>query len=54
ELDDIHKKLLSSDTPKLWIPSRRDFYQVEDFPILGSGKLDLVGLKETAKDLAEI
>lgn len=54
ELDKIYKKFLSSNTARLWIPARKDFYEVDEFPILGSGKLDLAGLKETAKELAKI
>jgi acyl-[acyl-carrier-protein]-phospholipid O-acyltransferase / long-chain-fatty-acid--[acyl-carrier-protein] ligase len=39
--------------PNLWIPSPRDFYAVPELPHLGSGKLDLKGLKDKAMELAK-
>jgi len=38
--------------PNLWLPRERDFYQVPEFPILGSGKLDLKRCKELARELS--
>ena len=38
--------------PNLWAPSPRDFYAVPEMPLLGSGKLDLKGLKDKAAELA--
>jgi len=35
--------------PNLWIPDGRDCQQIESFPVLGSGKLDLRALAELAK-----
>jgi acyl-[acyl-carrier-protein]-phospholipid O-acyltransferase/long-chain-fatty-acid--[acyl-carrier-protein] ligase len=34
--------------PNLWLPAERDFYPIEELPILGSGKVDLKRLKELA------
>jgi acyl-[acyl-carrier-protein]-phospholipid O-acyltransferase/long-chain-fatty-acid--[acyl-carrier-protein] ligase len=34
--------------PNLWVPGERDFYEIPELPILGSGKLDLKRLKELA------
>jgi acyl-[acyl-carrier-protein]-phospholipid O-acyltransferase/long-chain-fatty-acid--[acyl-carrier-protein] ligase len=34
--------------PNLWIPSERDFHAVTELPVLGSGKLNLQGVKEMA------
>lgn len=54
ELDDVDgllKKLQESDLPKLWIPDRGVFFKVDDFPLLGSGKLDLQRLKVLANEL---
>jgi acyl-[acyl-carrier-protein]-phospholipid O-acyltransferase/long-chain-fatty-acid--[acyl-carrier-protein] ligase len=34
--------------PNLWIPSQDSFLQVETIPLLGTGKLDLKGLKQVA------
>lgn len=47
-LDSLGKRGL----PNLWIPDRRDCYPVEVMPVLGSGKLDLKKLADTAKALA--
>jgi acyl-[acyl-carrier-protein]-phospholipid O-acyltransferase / long-chain-fatty-acid--[acyl-carrier-protein] ligase len=37
--------------PNLWVPGQRDFYPVPELPHLGSGKLDLKGLKDRALEL---
>src|SRR5262245_46169399 len=34
--------------PNLWVPRERDFFQVAELPVLGSGKLDLKRVKELA------
>ena len=49
-IDEIYKKLQDSDLPKLWIPGRDHFFEVEALPLLGTGKLDLQKLKQIAKD----
>jgi acyl-[acyl-carrier-protein]-phospholipid O-acyltransferase/long-chain-fatty-acid--[acyl-carrier-protein] ligase len=36
--------------PNLWLPSPRDFIQVPELPILGSGKVDLKRVKEIAQE----
>lgn len=35
--------------PNIWIPKAEDFVKVDHLPLLGSGKLDLVALREMAK-----
>ena len=35
--------------PNLWLPDRACFHRVDDFPILGTGKLDLQALKARAR-----
>jgi acyl-[acyl-carrier-protein]-phospholipid O-acyltransferase/long-chain-fatty-acid--[acyl-carrier-protein] ligase len=37
--------------PNLWIPSELDFHQIPEMPVLGSGKVDLKRVKETAQSL---
>ena len=37
--------------PNLWIPSERDFKQIPEMPVLGSGKVDLKRVKEMAQEL---
>ena len=51
DVDGLCKRLNESDVPKLWVPERACFHKVEQFPLLGSGKLDLTGLKKTAVEL---
>ncbi|ACM18452.1 (acyl)-sn-glycerol-3-phosphate acyltransferase and acyl-(acyl carrier protein) ligase, major facilitator superfamily domain-containing [Geotalea daltonii FRC-32] len=44
----LHRLLAESNIPNLWKPGRDCYVAVEDLPMLGSGKLDLKGLKEIA------
>ena len=46
DLDGIYKRFQESGLPNLWHPSRKEFREVEEFPLLGSGKLDLQALKK--------
>jgi acyl-[acyl-carrier-protein]-phospholipid O-acyltransferase/long-chain-fatty-acid--[acyl-carrier-protein] ligase len=46
------EKLAACDLPNLWKPKADAFYRVEQFPLLGTGKLDLRKVKETAAQLA--
>jgi acyl-[acyl-carrier-protein]-phospholipid O-acyltransferase/long-chain-fatty-acid--[acyl-carrier-protein] ligase len=38
--------------PNLWLPGERDFYPIEEMPVLGSGKLDLKRLRDLALERA--
>ena len=49
----LWKSLSETDLPKLWIPKRENFYQVDALPTLGTGKLDLMGVKAKAQQLAD-
>ncbi len=51
ELAAVLEKFTACDLPNLWKPKTDAFYRVEDFPILGTGKLDLRGVKEMAAKL---
>ena len=44
----ICKELAEAGLPNIWIPSPDSFLEVEDIPVLGTGKLDLKGLKALA------
>jgi acyl-[acyl-carrier-protein]-phospholipid O-acyltransferase/long-chain-fatty-acid--[acyl-carrier-protein] ligase len=48
----VLEKLADSDLPNLWKPARGQFFRVEALPYLGSGKLDLRGMRETASRLS--
>ena len=47
---EIVKKLAEQGLPNLWIPSADSFAEIDELPILGSGKLDLRRLGAMAKD----
>ena len=51
-VDELLKRMRDSGLPKLWIPRKESFFPVPALPLLGSGKLDLRQLKETAQRLA--
>jgi acyl-[acyl-carrier-protein]-phospholipid O-acyltransferase/long-chain-fatty-acid--[acyl-carrier-protein] ligase len=46
--DDLRKGLIAAGLPNLFIPSADSFHEVESLPILGTGKLDLAGIKQVA------
>lgn len=46
--DEICRKLAEAGLPPIWIPSPDSFYEVDEIPVLGTGKLDLKRLKELA------
>ena len=52
ELAACLEQFAASDLPNLWKPKADAFFRVENFPILGTGKLDLRGVKEMAAKLA--
>jgi len=52
ELDELLRRLRESDLPKLWIPKKETFFRVDSLPVLGTGKLDLKRIKDTARKFA--
>ncbi|MCM2358259.1 MAG: acyl-[ACP]--phospholipid O-acyltransferase [Geobacteraceae bacterium] len=48
DAETLHRLLAESPLPNLWKPGRDCYLGVDSLPILGSGKLDLKGLKEIA------
>ena len=46
--DQIRKELAAAGLPNLWIPGADSFLEVDEIPVLGTGKLDLQGLKQLA------
>jgi acyl-[acyl-carrier-protein]-phospholipid O-acyltransferase/long-chain-fatty-acid--[acyl-carrier-protein] ligase len=48
---DLWKRLNERGLPNIYVPGQRDFVQVPELPILGSGKLDLRKCKERAMEL---
>jgi acyl-[acyl-carrier-protein]-phospholipid O-acyltransferase/long-chain-fatty-acid--[acyl-carrier-protein] ligase len=48
---ELRKKLEEKGLPNLWLPREKDFHQIEELPVLGTGKLDLKRCKEKAVEL---
>ncbi len=48
---EIRAELMRQAMPNLWIPAEGNFLPVDEIPILGTGKLDLSGIKKMAEDL---
>lgn len=51
DVDAVLKKVKETGLPNLWLPDRANFHKVEEFPLLGSGKVDLQKLKSEARRL---
>ena len=49
-LQNCLEKLAQSDLPNLWKPRADRFVRVEEFPYLGTGKLDLRRIREMAEE----
>ena len=49
---EVWQRLNDTDLPRLWLPKRENVYAVTELPLLGTGKLDLRGLKARAVELA--
>ncbi|MCA9068312.1 MAG: AMP-binding protein [Planctomycetaceae bacterium] len=48
-VDKVLTQLAESGLPNLWIPDAKSFLEVEQIPVLGTGKLDLKALKQLAE-----
>ena len=48
---ELFRQLGETGIPRLWIPKRENLYPVESLPQLGTGKLDLRGVKNRAQEL---
>jgi acyl-[acyl-carrier-protein]-phospholipid O-acyltransferase/long-chain-fatty-acid--[acyl-carrier-protein] ligase len=51
DLDAILRKAADAGLPNLWLPGKESLHRVEEFPLLGSGKLDLQRLKAEVRRL---
>ena len=47
-IDELYQQLTKADLPNLWLPGRDSFLEVAEIPILGTGKVDLRGVKQLA------
>ncbi len=48
--DEILKGLAAAGLPNLWIPGADSLFEVDEIPVLGTGKLDLQAVREMAAD----
>ena len=46
----ICRQLAERGLPNLWVPAADSFARIDELPLLGSGKLDLRGLGELARE----
>jgi acyl-[acyl-carrier-protein]-phospholipid O-acyltransferase/long-chain-fatty-acid--[acyl-carrier-protein] ligase len=49
-VDELRKGLTEAGLPNIFIPSADSFLEVEELPMLGTGKLDLKAIKQLALD----
>ena len=49
-IPDLITKLRDRGLPNLWVPSATSFAEIEEIPVLGSGKLDLRRISELARE----
>jgi acyl-[acyl-carrier-protein]-phospholipid O-acyltransferase/long-chain-fatty-acid--[acyl-carrier-protein] ligase len=48
---DLWQQLAATGLPRLWLPKPENIYRVDNLPMLGSGKLDLRGVRLLAQQL---
>jgi acyl-[acyl-carrier-protein]-phospholipid O-acyltransferase/long-chain-fatty-acid--[acyl-carrier-protein] ligase len=53
KLTPVLEKLPQCDLPALWKPRANQFFRVEAIPMLGTGKIDLRGVKQLAATMAQ-
>ncbi len=53
KLAPVLEKLPQCDLPALWKPRANQFFRVDAIPVLGTGKIDLRGVKSLAETLAQ-
>ena len=46
--EDLHEIITNSDLPNMWKPRRSNYIKIDEMPILGSGKLDIMKLRKIA------
>ena len=49
--EEVVEEMRKLQLPNIWIPKPDDFVEIEELPILGSGKLNLRKLKEMINEL---
>ena len=54
KLEPVLEKLAQCDLPALWKPKANQFVHVDAIPVLGTGKMDLRGIKTLAMTIAAV
>src|SRR5205823_5759291 len=49
-LHEVYERLGETGLPNLWVPDERDFIEISEMPVLGTGKLDLRRLRDLAAE----
>ena len=49
-VDQLWEGMRESGLPPIWLPSKQNFFEVPELPILGTGKIDLKAIKKTAME----
>jgi acyl-[acyl-carrier-protein]-phospholipid O-acyltransferase/long-chain-fatty-acid--[acyl-carrier-protein] ligase len=49
----LWERLCQTELPRLWLPKREDLHVAESIPTLGTGKVDLRGVRQLAAERAE-
>ena len=52
--EELWHRLAATDLPKLWLPKLENIHHVDELPLLGTGKLDLRGVRTRALELANV
>lgn len=53
DVGELYRAVKESDLPNLWRPKAKNFFHVDQIPVLGSGKLDLKRIRMIARELVE-
>jgi acyl-[acyl-carrier-protein]-phospholipid O-acyltransferase/long-chain-fatty-acid--[acyl-carrier-protein] ligase len=53
DIDTLWERLRADGIPPLWLPAKNAFFEISELPVLGSGKLDLKGIKALAHEKAK-
>jgi acyl-[acyl-carrier-protein]-phospholipid O-acyltransferase/long-chain-fatty-acid--[acyl-carrier-protein] ligase len=51
---DLWRRLSATELPRLWLPKSENIYQVDRLPSLGTGKIDLRGVRAKAETLLRV
>ena len=53
DVNALASALDATDLPNLWKPARNAYFVVDAIPVLGTGKVDLAGVKKLAREVTE-